>query len=217
MLGRDNIMGLFSWKQDARTDHSWHSASFHQYFEGYTETKVTDPATGRTRIQRIYTDPYYYKDISDSKWKIEKLLYIAAFAASLVLFEICTAFGASNAKLYTQIPQILTTLCFLYCLYVNINYLFSPRRMTTGQYNSASVRLISAYKLIMLPIAASVLAELVYIVLPDHPDKTLALVSMAGFFISGLLCFLICRHEDSVTYKQLLNENAGVPGNRISA
>lgn len=209
-------MGLFSWKQDTRTDHSFHSASFHQYFEGYTEASVTDPVTGKKRIRRIYTDPYYYKDVSDSRWKLEKLLYIAAFAVLLVLFEFCTTFGASNTMLYTQVPQILTTLCFLYCLYVNINHLFSPRKMTTGQYNSASVRLIGAYKLTVLPIAASVITELVYIAIPGNPDKLPALASLAGFFLSGLLCVIIYRYEDSVTYKRLPNENSGIAGNRIS-
>lgn len=126
-------------KESEMDTRSYHSLSYHRYFENYTEYQVWDQ-NGRKKIVRRYTGPVYSQDISGCLYVLLRAGYVCLYAAMLLLLvSVGIQERAGDTTWYIVLSE-MATIIFLSFLGFNllVNYLFLPRRMTSGDYNSSS-------------------------------------------------------------------------------
>ncbi len=172
-------------KQDA-TARSYHSGSYHRYFEDYSETKVTDE-NGRTRIFRNYTGDWYTRDLEGRRSVLLKIAYV-------VLFLIYTAFLVNLALMaresdrmwYVAAPEFgMALMIFIYGYTLFVNYLPSPKVQTIGQYKASSGS-TKVKALIMAGMAfLGCIGSLVYILIHPEFDRK-DLLSIFNFLAAAL-------------------------------
>lgn len=209
-------MGYFSefWKGgEGQTEAAFHSSAFHKFFEGYVEQKRIDPLTGRHKITRVYVAPYYVRRGSDAEWKKAKALTSLMYLLSLFLLVLSTTMLELDtpAKIY-QCIVACGYVCAFYTLYVFIQYLSAPRKMTIGNYRAFYPALPKSCLVTSIFLFAAVPARLI--------SAILASSSVSFALLLGFLCHIsaaasmlgIYLREHSTIYDTADNENASENG-----
>lgn len=212
-------MSYFSefWKGgEGQTEAAFHSSAFHKYFEGYVEEKKVDPATGKTRIVRTYTAPYYVRQGSDAEWKWAKVLTVCLYLLSMVLLILsATVLELESPAKYYQIFVAGGLVCAFYILYVFIQYLSAPRKMTIGNYRAFYPALHKSCLVASVFIFAAIPARLLNAILTANAvsaELILGFVCLAG---SGASMLGIYLRERETIYDIVDNEQAGETGFQI--
>jgi hypothetical protein len=80
--------------------------SYHRFFEGYTE--YSEQHGHKSKIIRIYTDPYMKADISDQCYFVRKIEYAILSIASVTLFVFSSAYATpANSSRIIAVTQAL--------------------------------------------------------------------------------------------------------------
>lgn len=110
-----------------------YNRSYHRFFEGYVEKKVTDPATGKTRIERVYAGDYYRHRMDDRSLKRLKRTYILIYVWAFVCI-LLQGTGKSATEWYTIVPILLGMIAMVWLGFYVCAYAASPRELTIRQY-----------------------------------------------------------------------------------
>ena len=126
-----------SYEQTNRKTGFKHKRFYHRYFQGYTEVRVKKP-NGRYHIERVYTAPWKQHDLTQSRWILLKVLYLALALLAAVCVVVSMAVDAlSNYVWFVILPGVASFLAaFVLCAYA-LSYLTKPRKMTLGEYTGA--------------------------------------------------------------------------------
>lgn len=205
------------WKQGDQPESgsAFHSSFYHRYFEGYTEAKVQGK-NGRKKIMRVYTGQYYSQNLSDRKWKENKIFFLFLYLTAVVLFIFFAAINKDNNKIwFTELSETLVFLAFFWMLYVILNYLAAPRNMTINQYRSSSVMLIKSGKVATIAAWFAAVMQIVYVCLPESTDKRYGMICAIAYGFSGLAVWYLTVLESKMKYKKILSEGSEMNGFEI--
>lgn len=212
-------MSFFSeyWKGgEGQTEASFHSLSYHSFFEGYVEKKELDPRTGRVKWNRIYTAPYYVRRGTDAQWKRSKLLTAALYLLSgALLFLSSTVLElTAPAKLYQCILAI-GYLCAFYTLYVVIHFLAAPRKMTIGEHRAISPKLEKSSLVSSVCIFAALAARIASAALSAGSVTGRGWLGFFCLALSGASMLAINRMEHASGYETEDNPRADEHGYQV--
>lgn len=196
--------------RDEQEGKRWHRDYYHRYFEGWTEyTELTD--SGRVRIKRVYTAEYYSPKLSESRWRLYKLLYLLAVMVSFALFAVFAGASiASNSSKLVVAPQVLSLFAYIFTLWFELERLFTPVKMTVRQYNEAAKNLKTASLVLSLCLAAAAAASGIHYLFASGGLHEAA--SVLAFALAGGIMFFVFWNERRIEYVRVRNENAGVDG-----
>lgn len=113
----------------------WHSRSYHQFFEGYSERTVVDPLTGKKKTERYYTGNYYEPRLTAKGKKLRKLEYGLLYLASIVCFAVSGFLPADNNHRPPSVFVMLVTLVGLAWMFLTLfSYLTAGEKLLEGEY-----------------------------------------------------------------------------------
>ena len=212
-------MGFFKeyWKGgEGQTEGAFHSSSFHSYFEGYIEKKQVDPATGKSKIVRIYAAPYHVRSGSDSDWMKAKLRVAVMYVLSVALLILASSVLELDVPAkYYQIFIAAGLICDFFLLYVLIKFLSAPRKMTIGTFRSfhpAICRLSIAAAVIVF---CAVPARLVNVIVNRCSADLSVLTGFLCLAGSGAAMLGLYLQERKAVYDIVDHENAEENGFQI--
>lgn len=163
---------------------SFHRSAYHRNFQGYTEVKRLD-ANGRQIIERIYTGKYYEPALDRVRLLRLRIVYVFFFLASVALFLFCaTRKVICNTVIYVVVPQGLSVILLLWCLYVLIFYLPAKARLTIGDYDTLHKLLIRSSFLSACSLWVCALACLICFFLSPELRSAKDLLCAAGSALS---------------------------------
>lgn len=110
-----------------------YNKSYHQFFEGFAEKRVTDPDTGRKYIRRIYADCYYRHRLDETNVRKVKIFYAAVFALALICF-LMQGISRSAVVWYLIFPLMLGIIALVWLGFYVISYIGHPQRLMIRQY-----------------------------------------------------------------------------------
>lgn len=195
-------------RYSANEDSAHHNTAYHNYFEGYTETRVVKPNGRGTKILRVYTGIYYTQDMTDRRWKLNRILFSALYLCSTVLFLLCASLNiSSNKSWYVALPEILSFFGLFWMLYILVNYMITPRSMTVGCYRSTSKPIIKSSRLTAAALGLSAFMQLVYMFQHIYENPLSGVLCSVGFFGSSATIFILGTLESHITYKKTHSEN----------
>lgn len=119
-----------------------HNDHYHKYFHGYTEVR-TEKSNGGYKIERVYTDNWYVKKLSDKAYYSMKVVYLCLclFACILFCWLMSRPWFDGNYVRSVAAVELLSLLC-LGLLTVSVAaYLFTKRKMTWWECYSSSRRI----------------------------------------------------------------------------
>lgn len=183
----------------------YHSLSYHQHFEGYSERKVID-GRGKSRIQRIYTGPYYLQEENETCRTRKKIVLLSAFAgaAGLLFAASCTKTTLNSTALGAFL-QLLDILCLMRILYALILRLAAPAKMDVGTWRGASLPLIRWGRISFAVCAILSVFGLLYAVILQGGVQQPQLLCSAGFILSGVCSWILSLTECRTQYKKVQN------------
>ena len=119
-----------------------HSASYHSYFEGYTERKIQRPGSSRYRIEREYTGPYFGLKEGEKAWNKSRL-WTAVFYALPVVLTLYTVFSGAKANVagWVAVFGVLELLTLLLLLIPIGGYVTAGYRLEMGVHRRTSGRI----------------------------------------------------------------------------
>lgn len=209
-------MGYFSdfWKGgEGQTEAAFHSSAFHKFFEGYVEQKKIDPLTGRLKITRVYVAPYYVRQGSDAEWKKAKALTTLMYLLSLFLLVLSATILELDAPAkYYQCIVACSYMCAFYTLYVFIQYLSAPRKMTIGDYRRFYPALPKSCLVTSVFIFAAVAARLISAIAASNRISWELLLGFICHIGAGASMLGIYLREHDTIYGIVDNENADANG-----
>ncbi|MCD8075789.1 MAG: hypothetical protein LUF27_12315 [Lachnospiraceae bacterium] len=183
---------------------SYHSLSYHRFFENYTEYCTTNER-GKKKIIRKYTGPVYVQEIPKMMRMIMKLFFLLAFVLMAWLVYHTGAIEAQETAAtawYLAIAELLTILSLTYMGYTLLTgYLFAPQRMTTGDYKSSSKALIQAAKAAAACFGADAVFTAIGCLLSQRQLLRTDALHMAYFLAGAVLSLLIFQMERSIPYR----------------
>lgn len=189
-------------------DSTSYNRAYHNFFEGYTETRVAKPNGKGTKILRVYTGTYYKQDMSDRRWKLNRILVLALYLCSTFLFLFSASMNiSSNISWYITISETLSFLGLFWLLYILVNYITAPRRMTIGCYRLTSEPLKKFSRMTAIVLGISAILQLVYLLLNIHESPLSGILCIIGFIGSGVTIFILGTFESHITYKKIKSEN----------
>ena len=196
--------------RDEQQGRCWHRDSYHRFFEGWTEYTELAPS-GKARIKRVYTAEYYSPKMSEGRWRMYKLLYFLALAASFAVFAVFAyQFLSSNAAWYVALPQAFCVFAYIFAFWFLINRFFAPVKMTVSEHREAETNLKIVSLILSALLAVTALASFVHcLILSGGVPEMLAAL---GFLLSGAAVFLIYWNERRTEYVRVPNENLGMSG-----
>lgn len=189
-------------KKDEMNTHSFHSLSYHRFFENYTERQVVGK-NGRKRIVREYAGPIYQQELSPLNYVLLRLLYLSLFVVMIWMVILAGVPGrASDSAWYMAVTELATILLLSLMGYTLLTgYLFVPRQMTTGDYNESSRFLL--WKAMGLGICFSLdaAATLLYIVLHQNIIGKADWRALAAFLVGAGIAFSMWFMERNIPYQ----------------
>lgn len=200
-----------------RRRQSGYSSHYHKYFEGYVERHITDEK-GKVRIERIYAGDTYRHKLSTAQWVGLKLLYIAMFLASVVLYVFTISRHMAGYTLwYIKLAQALGVLILLLLLYTVFNYTIAKRNLTIYGYKESSGDLKLRTLFAAVGSALPILAQLVHIAVSfDAATLGDELLSILGCALSSLILLAIRFIEDKVIKYDKIPCTGDVPSDAVS-
>lgn len=212
-------MGFFKeyWKGgEGQTEAAFHSSSFHSYFEGYIEKKQIDPATGKSKIVRIYAAPYYVRSSTNADWIKVKLRATLLFLLSASLLILSSSiFELEDPAKYYQIFVAGGLICEFFLLYVFLKFLSAPRKMTIGTYRAVCPTMYRLCLASAVFIFCAIPARLVNAVLLQSRVSVSLLLGFACLAVSGASMLGLFFLEKKVVYTIEDNEHADENGFQI--
>lgn len=116
-----------------------HSNSYHNFFQGYAEQKVPKSNGRGNKIERIYVADYYKYQETELVWYLKKIVnFVLYLIAALGVIYADTRSLQINNIFVLGIMQTLSSVPFIYLLYMLIWNVTAPRRMTIGEVKSSS-------------------------------------------------------------------------------
>jgi len=205
------------WKGgEGQTEGAFHSSSFHSYFEGYIEKKQVDPATGRSKIVRIYAAPYHVRSGSDSDWGKAKLRAAVMYVLSVALLILSSSvLELEMPAKYYQIFIAGGLICDFFLLYVLIKFLFAPRKMTIGTFRSFHPTICRLSIAAAVIVFCAVPARLVNMLLSRCPADLSVLMGFLSLAGSGAAMLGLYLQERKALYDTVDNESAEEHGFQI--
>lgn len=198
--------------EDDKTQFS-HSASYHNYFQGYSEKKIMRAGGKGYQIVREYTAHYLAFTEDKGRWIRFKILYAALYlgSAALTLLSLFSGAGINDVD-WAALFGVLQMVMLLFMLIPMGNYVTAPMYMRMGQYN------ISARRLGQFAIPTAAFAA-VYLVggLVWYVVRGIALSGsdirflLFQFFGTGAICTL-CILENRMKYKRIENKSVRQSG-----
>jgi hypothetical protein len=192
---------------------TWHSKSYHRFFEGYSEVSIPRPNGKGTIIQRIYTGNYYRQNITDRQRILIRILFIILYGCITFLF-ISSAITPSlvNSTWYVVLPEAVCLVFLSWILITFYSYFQLTRDLTIEGYRSSSGALLKASLGASISLGLTALATLVFIFvnLPNKPSLEIFIV--LKYLAGGLISFSINRIERKVHYVIIPSQNQ-VPDN----
>ena len=185
-----------------------HKSHYHKYFQGYTEVRVKKP-NGRYRIERVYTAPWKQHDMTQSRWILQKVIYLVLSLLSVICVAASMAVDAlSNYVWFVFLPGILAFLAaFLLCACA-VSYATKPRKMTLGEFTGA-VRGIRRAALVTLVCAAvTTLAKLVSAILLETLASASEWKAVLLLFAAVVGAAVICAAERKTNYIDIPNHTS---------
>ena len=152
---------------------------YHRYFEGYSDIPRVTP-NGATKIEKVYTAPYWVHDMTDEEWKRQKNRFGILTLAAVALY-ILAAFMplGHNHAVMVIVPGGLTLAEMIFFLISIGGYLTNPRNMTIYQYKQGSGTLRRWSLILAVSMAVTALMTLIYPLINSDP-QWLAIIGCAG-------------------------------------
>ncbi len=186
---------------------SYHSSSFHKYFEGYSETKVPKQNGKGYKIVRTYTGIYYQHNLNDFRWILLKISYGILFALAALLWAVSGMSRIdSNMESYVAVMVALSAMAFLWLFYKMIFYLASKRNLTAGSYHDC----IEIQRPSILAGIGMLLTTLMKVIfLANHPASfsMKEVYSILEALASSACCISIYKIEKTMVYIHKKNPN----------
>lgn len=154
-------------------------SNYHQYFEGYSDIPMVTPS-GATKIEKVYTAPYWIHDMMDGQWVRRKLCFggLSVLAVGLYLLAAFMPLG-NNHSPAVILPGGLTLAALVFFLTGMLGYLTCPRKMTIYQHKHHSTLLRRWSLLTAVGMAATGLMSIVYLFISGDPQ---------GLQVAGCAC-----------------------------
>lgn len=197
------------WEEDEMKARITHSTSYHTFFQGYTERRMTDSEGRGYRIDRVYTAHYLACTDSKKSWLLTKLAY-----GSLYLFA--GVFGTVGIvrmsgyyfSWYVVIPLVLEIFAYLLLLVPVINFLSAPMKMTLGMHKTSSAGLIKfgGIAAVMSAVTCAAMAVFFLLHVGEVDGRALSGMILQIAFVSFL--FVLRNTEKGKKYERIENENS---------
>lgn len=189
-------MGFFRNRkeQDDKNNYAYHSSSYHDYFEGYSEERLPKENGKGSRIVRTYTGVYFEADLPGNGWLIQKICIAVFYILGAAALSLYSLMRPLEITFFLRLTESLSFLSLFILLYYLILYLSTPKTMTAGSYHTSAQRFV-------LPclICACILSchsvgygVSLFFLAPESPLKAgfalvFALLSAGFIFISWIL------------------------------
>lgn len=183
----------------------WHSRSYHQFFEGYSERKVVDPLTGKTKTERYYTGNYYEPCLTGKGKKLRRIEYGLLYLVSIVCFAVTGFLPADNNHRAPAIFMMLASLVVLvWMLLAMFSYLTAGERLTEGEYRDREhlkAQCMGLTVIFGVTAAVRVGCMVWYRQLASLPDW----LTVAGSLLDGAILFWIRCREKNLSYTRTMS------------
>lgn len=182
-------------------DRTYHSRSYHKFFEDWAERKVYD-SNGKMQVERVYIGNYYRSPLSKQKRVIRRIQYILLYALAVAFFVIS---GTQDVPVnHATIPSLFVAVC-IFPLTVLLLPLFRnltmPEEMIIRQYRAASLDLIRISAVSAGVLAVTALVQLLFLVVMDNSCMLETILCAAGYLIAAGGIFLLHLLERRLEYE----------------
>lgn len=185
-----------------------HSASYHSFFRGYTEVRLEKPGGG-FKIKRFYTAPWYVHRMTDRRWILLKLGYLALFLASCFCFWLGIRSTVTGNTVIAAIPAGTALILAILSFAVLSELLVSKRKMTLGAAEATDKPLIRWTRLsacaMWITAAGQIVSLFVYLQGSFFKDELPGMLLVA---LAGALMFFIGQIQKTVQYDTVENHTA---------
>ena len=180
--------------------HGWHSAAYHRYFEGYTEYTTVN-SRGRTVIKRVYEGDWYIPDLDKRQKKLQRLSLAGITLLTAVMFAVFSTRNVPGNKFWLSAIVQLTALAVIIWFCTGfLNILMAKEKLTVGEYNTGSRRMIRASYVACGAFFMMAAAYLVFaFIMPGYIGAHLLCTLLSA--LCGLGMFVANRLETNVPYK----------------
>lgn len=199
---------------------AYHSRSYHEFFEGYTEKELIDEK-GHPKIVRVYTGDYYEADLTDCQKKRNKIMVFSMYIAAVCIF-ICS--GIQNVSVNMQKWVVLFEAISLFIMYLLLKplfyYLVNRQPYTIGIYKIASEKLIQHTKKLAcccwITAGVMIVYTAYFVIIGIQLNMPKTVFCIFGELTCGFLFFCILKLESKTRYiKQASDEVRPENGVRI--
>lgn len=127
-----------AYRRDETKDRILHSASYHKFYRGYAERKISKGK--KNRIERVYVADYYRYAGSDFKWKLYKGIYICLILTATVLLISTQSIYHSRLNQNPMIGalELLGLVPLTFLLFEMLMHLVTKRFMTIDDFETAN-------------------------------------------------------------------------------
>jgi hypothetical protein len=171
------------------------NGSYHRFFEGYNEKKLSRKDGSRNRIERVYIGRYYKRFCGDRTWYAFKVIYIVLYAAAAFLYIYALSRPAgSNRAWYSAAPGLISAIALVLTFERILSCVISARVMKIYERKYVFVRLFYVCLVTGLLLFLTAAACAVYTVLnppaellPEIVPCVCCLISSAAILSIGLI------------------------------
>lgn len=183
----------------------WHSKSYHQFFEGYSERSVVDPATGKAKTERYYTGNYYEPRLTARGKKLRRLEYGLLYLASFACFAVTGFLPADNNHRLPSIFLMLADLVGLvWMLLAMFTYLTAGEKLTEGEYRERENLKTQCMGLTVL-FGVTAVARLGCMVWYRQLASLMDWLTVVGSVADGAILYWMRRREKNLSYTRTLS------------
>lgn len=191
----------------ARNSSEKRKSNYHQYFEGYSDIPMLTPS-GATKLEKIYTAPYWVHDLTDEHWKRRKLCFggLSLLTVALYLLAAFMPLG-NNHSLLVILPSGLSLAAMVFLLSGTITYLTCPRKMTIYQHNRSNAVMRRWPLIVAVGMAVTALMSIIYLLVSRDPQRLLVLGCACCYLAAGVTAYTIYRIEYGTEYYEEENDS----------
>lgn len=182
-------------------------SNYHQYFEGYSDIPMVT-SSGATKIEKVYTAPYWVHDLTDEQWKHRKLSFGALSLMAVVLYLLASFMPlGNNHSLMVILPSGLTLAAMVFFLTSTFTYLTCPRKMTIYQHNHSSAVMRRWPLLTAVGMAVTALMSMVYLFVSGDRQWLSVLGCACCYLAAAAAAYTIYRIECRTEYYEEENDS----------
>lgn len=184
-----------------------HSAAYHDYFEGYAETKIPGKNGRGYRVERVYVGHYYTLPGGRRSKAMHMAIHCALFllAAAAVIIGAAQP-GGANGVWYVVIPTFGVIMSMVFLATGLASYITAPEKMTVGEYKAGATRIVRWSQIGMVAALVAALGSLIHM-FACPADAPGASAGTCAFCAAGTLClFAINYFERHTEYEVLENQ-----------